>query len=178
MNLDGSIVSGGLRPSSDSPTHLALYRAFQGLRGVCHTHSVHATAFSQAGRELPCLGTTHADHFYGPVPICRALSAEEVAQDYEGLTGVAIVEYFQKHGIDPLATPAVLQHYHAPFTWGKSPLDAVNNSIALEVCAEMALLTFQLRPGVAPLPDHLLDKHYLRKHGPGAYYGQEKPPVA
>lgn len=172
LSLDGAVLEGELRPSSDTPTHLALYRAFAGIRGICHTHSVCATSFAQAGRELPCFGTTHADHFHGTVPLCRALTPEEVAQDYERLTGEAIVSHFQKHGIDPLAVPAVLQHYHAPFSWGRSPIDAVNNSIALEICAQMALQTLQLQPQTAPLPRHILDKHFLRKHGPGAYYGQ------
>jgi L-ribulose-5-phosphate 4-epimerase len=173
LGLDGTVLEGSLRPSSDTPTHLALYRAFEGLGGICHTHSVHATAFAQAGRELPCLGTTHADHFRGPVPLVRFLSPDEAAKDYEGLTGQAIVEHFRRHEIDPLATPAALQHFHAPFTWGKSPLDAVNNSIALEICAQMASLTIALQPDPPPLPAHLLEKHFLRKHGPGAYYGQK-----
>lgn len=172
LDLDGKIVEGTLRPSSDAPTHLVLYREFPGIGGVTHTHSTKATMFSQAGMELPCLGTTHADHFYGTVPLVRELTPEEVAEDYEGNTGRAIVECFRERGIDPMAMPACFQKYHAPFTWGKSALDSVKNSVALEVCAEMALGTWQLRPEVAPLPAHLLDKHYLRKHGRGAYYGQ------
>lgn len=174
LDLNGRVLEGELRPSSDTPTHLALYRAFPGLAGICHTHSTHATAFSQAGCPLPCYGTTHADHFYGEVPICRSLTAEEVARDYEGITGDAIVECFRKQNLDPLQIPAVLQAYHAPFTWGKSPLAAVENAIALEMCAQMALHSRSLNPQLPPLPQHLLDKHFLRKHGPGAYYGQEK----
>lgn len=172
LNLEGQVAEGSLRPSSDSPTHLALYRAFAGLRGVCHTHSPFATSFAQASLEIPCFGTTHADHFYGSVPLCRILTPDEVSENYELLTGAAIVEHFQQHKIDPLAMPAVLQCHHAPFTWGRSPLEAVHNSIALEMCAQMAWQTLQLRPQAERLPQHLLDKHFLRKHGPGAYYGQ------
>lgn len=170
VDMEGRQVEGELNPSSDTKTHLELYRAFPAIGGVTHTHSVHATMFAQAGREIPCLGTTHADHFYGPVPVCRALTPEEVQEDYEAHTGKAIVERFAD--MDPMEMPAVLQLHHAPFTWGKTPLDSVKNSIALETCAEMALGTFQLTPGCPAIPDHLLDKHYLRKHGPGAYYGQ------
>lgn len=171
---DGAVVEGRLRPSSDTPTHLALYRAWagRGILGICHTHSPKATAFAQAGRELPCLGTTHADHFFGPVPVCRALTPEEVTDDYEGRTGATIVNHFRDHGIDAVAMPAVLQSGHAPFTWGASPSQAVDNAIALEMCAAMALDTGALDPQAPPLPRHLLEKHFLRKHGPGAYYGQ------
>jgi len=172
---DGVVVEGTLRPSSDTPTHLALYRAWGGLgiNGICHTHSVKATAFAQAGRELPCLGTTHADHFYGPVPVCRSLDPEEVAADYEGLTGAAIVSHFERQALNPVAMPAVLQAGHAPFTWGATPDKAVENAIALETCAGMALDTLSLHPTCPPLPRHLLEKHHGRKHGAGAYYGQE-----
>jgi len=172
MDLEGTVVEGNLRPSSDAPTHRILYREFPQIAGVTHTHSVKATMFSQAGVELPCLGTTHADHFYGTVPVVRELTAEEVAEDYETHTGLAIVERFRQQGLDPLAMPACFQKYHAPFTWGKSAIDSVKNSVALEVCAEMAMGTWQLSSGVDPLPGYLLEKHYLRKHGPGAYYGQ------
>ncbi len=170
VDLEGKQVEGELNPSSDTKTHLELYRAFPGIGGVTHTHSVYATMFSQAGCEVPCLGTTHADHFHGAVPVCRALTLEEVEEDYEANTGKAIVERFA--GIDPMAMPAVLQLHHAPFTWGKNAMDSVKNSIALETCAQMALGTFQLRPECAAIPDHILNKHYLRKHGPDAYYGQ------
>jgi L-ribulose-5-phosphate 4-epimerase len=172
LDLEGEIVEGSLRPSSDTPTHRILYREFPGIGGVTHTHSVHATIFSQAGIELPCQGTTHADHFYGTVPVVRELTPEEVAADYETNTGLAIVECFRERGIDPLEMPGCFQKFHAPFTWGKSALDSVKNSVALEVCAEMALGTWQLNPQQSGLPVHLLDKHYLRKHGAGAYYGQ------
>lgn len=171
----GARVEGNLNPSSDALTHLALYRAWPGIGGICHTHSPYATAWSQAGRPLPCFGTTHADHFYGTVPVCRILTPEETGRDYEALTGSAIVETFRAGGLDPVAIPAVLQHHHAPFTWGRDALDALTNSIALEMCAQMALDTLRLNPDAAPLPQHLLDKHYLRKHGPGAYYGQKLP---
>lgn len=173
LDLGGRVVEGKLRPSSDTATHRALYLGFPAIGGITHTHSVHATMFSQAGVELPPLGTTHADHFSGTVPVVRELDPGEVAADYEGNTGHAIVECFRERGIDPLAVPACFQKYHAPFTWGKDAADSVKNSVALEVCAEMALGTWSLRPGVDPLPTHLLEKHYQRKHGPGAYYGQE-----
>lgn len=171
----GRQVEGKLRPSSDSPTHLAIYRAFQGLGGICHTHSPSATMFAQAGRALPCFGTTHADHFHGTVPLCRALTPAEVAEDYEGNTGKAIVEAFHEGGIDPMAVPGVLQLHHAPFTWGPTPLAALENSIALEMCAKMALGSLCLNPDLPPIPRHILDKHHYRKHGPGSYYGQGKP---
>ncbi len=174
VELDtGRRVEGKLRPSSDTPTHLVLYRAFQGITGICHTHSPSATMFSQAGRPLPCYGTTHADHFHGTVPLCRALTPQETAEDYEGHTGHAIVQIFRDQQIDPLHVPGVLQLHHAPFTWGTSPVDALNNSIALEMCAQMALGSLQLNPSLAPIPAHILDKHHHRKHGPGAYYGQK-----
>ena len=172
LDLSGKVVEGTLNPSSDSKTHLHLYRSWPDVGGITHTHSCFATIFSQAGRPLPCLGTTHADHFYGTVPVCRALTEAEVADDYEHNTGVAIVEHFAEMNLQPMEMPAVLQHFHAPFTWGKNALDSVKNSIALEMCAQMALGTFQLGGSGAGLPRHLLDKHYLRKHGPGAYYGQ------
>ena len=128
---------------------------------------------SQAGRELPCLGTTHADHFYGTVPVCRELTPEEVEDDYEHNTGVAIVECFAENQLKPMEMPAVLQKFHAPFTWGKNAMDSLKNSIALEMCAKMALGTWQTNPDANGIPEHILNKHYLRKHGPGAYYGQK-----
>jgi L-ribulose-5-phosphate 4-epimerase len=169
---DGAVVEGSLRPSSDTPTHLELYRAFPTIGGICHTHSPHATMFAQAGRELPCFGTTHADHFFGTVPLCRALTAAEVADDYELNTGRAIVAHFRDRRIDPLEMPAVLQAGHAAFTWGRTPLEAVHNSIALEACAHAAIGTLLLNPSITALPSHILEKHHHRKHGPGAYYGQ------
>ena len=173
MDLDGNIVEGRLRPSSDTKTHLHLYREFPEIGGVTHTHSLHATVFSQAGRELPCYGTTHADHFYGTVPLVRALTPEEVNDDYEHYTGVAIVERLRELNLSPLEMPAVLQRHHAPFTFGKNATDSLNNSIALEMCAHMALQSLAMNPAMAPIPSHILDKHHLRKHGPGAYYGQK-----
>ena len=172
VDLDGAVVEGGMRPSSDTPTHRILYREFTEIGGITHTHSVHATMFSQAGVELPCQGTTHADHFYGTVPVVRELTPDEVADDYETNTGHAIVECFHERGIKPMEMPACFQKFHAPFTWGKTAVDSVKNSVALEVCAEMAMGTWQLNAEQSGLPEHLLNKHYQRKHGAGAYYGQ------
>lgn len=174
LDLDGEIVEGTLRPSSDTKTHLHLYREFAEIGGITHTHSLHATMFSQAGRDLPCYGTTHADHFHGSVPIVRALTPEEVDADYEHYTGVAIVERLRELRLSPLEMPAVLQLHHAPFTFGKTAMDSVNNSIALEMCASMALGGLALNPAMQPIPAHILGKHHLRKHGPNAYYGQGK----
>ncbi len=174
LDLDGKVVEGSLRPSSDTKTHLHLYREFTEIGGITHTHSPYATIFAQTSREIPCYGTTHADHFYGTVPVARALTAEEIEDDYEHHTGVAIVQCFRTRDLHPLEMPAVLQALHAPFTWGKSAMDSLNNSIALEMCAQMALGTLQLRPGLGSIPDHILNKHHSRKHGPDAYYGQKK----
>lgn len=173
VDLDGKVIEGDLNPSSDTKTHLELYRKFTGIEAVVHTHSPSATAFSQAGKDLPCFGTTHADHFYGSVPLIRALTPEEVAADYEHFTGVSIVERFQQDGIKPLEMPACLLHHHAPFTWGKSIDKAVDNSVALEMCSKMALDSYALNPDLQPIPDHILEQHYQRKHGKNAYYGQK-----
>lgn len=173
LDLEGNVVEGRLRPSSDTKTHLVLFRAFPEIGGITHTHSLHATMFSQAGREIPCYGTTHADHFHGTVPVVRALTPEEVAQDYEHFTGVAIVERLRELNLSPLEMPAVLQLHHAPFTFGRSAMDSVSNSIALEMCAQMALGAVTLNPAMRAIPDYILEKHHLRKHGPGAYYGQK-----
>ena len=173
LDLEGKVVEGKFNPSSDTKTHLHLYRSFAEIGGVTHTHSLFATILSQACRDLPCYGTTHADHFHGTVPLVRMLSPAEVAEDYEHHTGVAIVERLRELGLGALEMPAVLQAGHAPFTFGKTPMDSVNNSIALEMCARMALECTRATPGLPPLPEHLLEKHYLRKHGPGAYYGQK-----
>ena len=177
VDLDGNVVEGRLRPSSDTPTHLELYRCFEGVKGVVHTHSVEATAWAQAYQEIPCYGTTHADTFRGPVPLTRILTKEEVASAYELNTGRAIVERFR--GLEPLATPGVLVAGHAPFTWGKSAADAVDHAIALEAIAKMARLTEEVSPitPAAELPAYVADKHYQRKHGRNAYYGQEKGSV-
>jgi L-ribulose-5-phosphate 4-epimerase len=173
LDLEGRVVEGRLKPSSDTKTHLHLYRSFEEIGGVTHTHSASATVFAQACRPLPCYGTTHADHFHGTVPLVRMLTEAEVEEDYEHQTGVAIVERLRELGLGALEMPAVLQAGHAPFTFGKSPMDSVNNSIALETCARMAMESLGLNPGLEPLPGHLLEKHYQRKHGPGAYYGQK-----
>ena len=173
LDLDGKVVKGKLRPSSDTKTHLHLYREFSRIGGITHTHSVHATMFCQAGRVLPCLGTTHADHFNGTIPLVRALTPQEVDADYEHFTGVAIVERLRELKLDPLEMPAVLQLHHAPFTFGKSAMDSLNNSIALEMCAQIAIGSFALNPSAGSIPGHILEKHHLRKHGPNAYYGQK-----
>ena len=171
VDLEGTVAEGELRPSSDLPTHLELYRAFPAVRSVVHTHSRYATAMAQAERSLPCYGTTHADTFYGDVPCTRHLTAEEVAEAYERNTGRVIAETFRDR--DPEAVPGVLVCKHGPFTWGASCRKAVENALILEETARMALLTEQLAPGVAPAPQYLQDKHYFRKHGANAYYGQK-----
>lgn len=170
VDLDGNVVEGSLRPSSDLPTHLEIYRNFKGVRGVVHTHSIEATARAQAGRELPCYGTTHADIAHGSIPMTRGLSEVEVSGNYELNTGKVIVERFA--AMDPLATPMVLVCGHGPFTWGTSVSKAVDNAIALEAVAKMARLTEAINPA-AMLPRYVAEKHYQRKHGPHAYYGQK-----
>lgn len=174
VDLEGRIVGGDLRPSSDLHTHLELYRRWPEIGGVAHTHSGAATAFAQARRVLPCLGTTHADHFRGAVPVTRELRPAETAADYELNTGKVIVEAFA--GIDPLDIPAVLVAAHGPFTWGVDPEGAVRGSVALETVARMAIDTLALAD-VQPIPGHLLERHFRRKHGPGATYGQGQPPA-
>ena len=168
----GEIVDGNGRPSSDTPTHLHLYREFPACAGVVHTHSTLATSFAQAQREIPCLGTTHADNFYGAIPVSRQLNPDEIRTDYELNTGRVIVECFRTKKIDPAQIPGILVAGHAPFAWGETPEKAVENAIVLEFSAQMALNTFTLNPTAQPLPQVLIDKHYLRKHGPSAYYGQ------
>ena len=172
VDLDGRVVEGTLRPSSDTATHLELYKAFPGVGGIVHTHSTHATAWAQAQRDLPCYGTTHADTFYGAVPCTRLLSPAEVQNEYEKHTGTVIVETFRERGIDAAAVPGVLCACHGPFTWGRDAAAAVENAVILEEVARMALLTRQIDPAAVPAPQYLQDKHYHRKHGPGAYYGQ------
>lgn len=172
VDLEGHIVEGTLRPSSDTPTHLELYKAFPEIGGVVHTHSTHAVVFAQAGMEIPPLGTTHADYFYGAVPVSRSLTLDEVQEAYEKNTGRVIVETVHETEREPLAVPGVLVRNHGPFTWGKDPAEAVYHSVVLEEIAEMAWKTLQINPAAA-LPPYILEKHYQRKHGPKAYYGQK-----
>lgn len=168
----GAVVSGKRRPSSDTPTHLALYRGFTDVGGVVHTHSPFATAWAQAQRELLCLGTTHADHFHGPVPVTRQLTAAEIEGDYEERTGAVIVEAFAERGLDPLELPAALVASHGPFVWGAEVEGAVENAVALEAVAASAYRSLQLAAGLEGIPAELLEKHFSRKHGAAAYYGQ------
>jgi L-ribulose-5-phosphate 4-epimerase len=169
----GKIVEGTTRPSSDTPTHLHLYQQFPSVGGIAHTHSSHGTCFAQAMRDIPCFGTTHADNFYGAIPVTRPLTAAEIAGEYELNTGKTIVETFRTKKIDPANVPGVLICSHAPFAWGPTPEKAVENAIVLEFTAQMAIHTLALNPGISPIPQTLLDKHFLRKHGAGAYYGQK-----
>jgi L-ribulose-5-phosphate 4-epimerase len=169
-DLDGKIVEGTLRPSSDLATHLALYRSFEGVHGVVHTHSRYATAWAQAGVDIPCLGTTHADYFRGAIPVTAEMLACEIESEYEWNTGQVIVRRFQN--LDPLATPAVLVSGHAPFCWGPSPEDAAHTAVVVEELAHLAFLTLAIRSDVTGISETLRDKHFLRKHGPTAYYGQ------
>jgi L-ribulose-5-phosphate 4-epimerase len=170
VDLASEELLGGLKPSSDTPTHLELYRAFAGIGGVVHTHSTYATSWAQARRPLPCLGTTHADHFNGTVPCTRELTAEECAGEYERQTGFVIVEALE--GRDPLEMPAVLVSSHGVFAWGTSAADAVEQAAALEEAARLAFNTALLDASLEPVSDALLDRHFRRKHGPTAYYGQ------
>ena len=170
---DGTVVEGGLNPSTDAQTHLELYRRFHGIGGIVHTHSTYATAFAQAGCPIPCYGTTHADYFYGDIPCSRALLPHEINGDYELNTAAVIAETFQALALDSAATPAALVCGHGPFTWGKSAADAAANAAYLEETARLAYLTLRIAPpGHRPVSQDLLDKHYNRKHGAGAYYGQ------
>jgi L-ribulose-5-phosphate 4-epimerase len=171
LDLEGNRVEGDLRPSSDAETHLCLYRAFSEIGGVVHTHSRAATSWAQAARELPCLGTTHADYFYGPVPVAGPLTDAEVEDAYERNTGLLIARRFE--GLNPMATPAVLVAGHAPFVWGKTVADAAHNAVVLEELAEMATRTLAINPAPNAVTAAMLDKHYFRKHGAKAYYGQE-----
>lgn len=171
VDLDGKVVEGKLKPSSDTPTHVVLYKAFPQLGGVVHTHSTHAVVWAQAGSDIPCLGTTHADYFYGPIPCTMPLTPEEIKGNYELETGNVIVRRFA--GLDPVATPGVLVRNHGPFAWGKSPADAVENATVLEEIAKMSLFT-KLLDRDAKIQGELMEKHYLRKHGPNATYGQKR----
>lgn len=169
---DERVVEGKLRPSSDTPTHAVLYRRFPSIGGVVHTHSAFASAWAQAHRSIPTLGTTHADHFAGPVPVTRPMAPVEIGAEYERLTGELVVDSLQAVGLDPLEMPAVLVASHGPFTWGRDAAEAVTNAVALEAVAAMAHRTLALSAGVEAIDDALLRRHFDRKHGPGAYYGQ------
>jgi L-ribulose-5-phosphate 4-epimerase len=171
-DLDGKIVDGSLRPSSDLSTHLHLYREFPSIGGVVHTHSEYATAWAQAGKPIPAYGTTHADYFYGPVPVTEELTDEEIGGDYVLNTGLAITRRFK--GLDPAAVPGVLVRGHAPFVWGKTPMDAAHNAVVLEAVARMGYFTATLNAACEGVSQALLDRHYFRKHGAKATYGQEK----
>ena len=173
LDLNGNKVEGKLNPSSDTKTHIELYKAFPELGGIVHTHSTHAVAWAQAGRDIPCFGTTHADYFYGPVPCARALTQEEIDEDYEKNTGKVIIEAFRGRNIQPMHVPGVVCSSHGPFTWGKDAAQAVYHAVVLVEVAKMALLTLQIDPNAAPAPQRIQDKHFLRKHGPNAYYGQQ-----
>jgi L-ribulose-5-phosphate 4-epimerase len=171
VDLEGQVVEGDLSPSTDTPSHVLLYRHFDSVGGITHTHSRYGTMFAQARREIPCFGTTHADHFYGPVPVTRPLTSDEVERAYETNTGRVIVERFRD--LDPAAVPGVLVAGHAPFAWGKDAAGSVTNAVALEAVAEMALGTLTLDKNAPALESYVLEKHYRRKHGPDAYYGQK-----
>lgn len=171
LDLEGNVVEGKLNPSSDTPTHLALYKAFEGIGGVVHTHSPWATSFAQAGKGIPAFGTTHGDYFYGEIPCTRKMTAEEIKSEYEKETGNVIIETFKNK--NPLDIPAVLVNMHGPFSWGKDAHEAVHNSVVLEEVAKMAINTMTLTPGIGGMDQVLLDKHFLRKHGANAYYGQK-----
>ena len=172
VDFDNKIVEGKMNPSSDTKTHVELYKTFSKIGGIVHTHSPHAVGWAQAGRDIPCYGTTHADYFYGPVPCTRNLTKEEVDGDYELNTGKVIAATFNERNLDPLAVPGVICRCHGPFTWGKSPAQAVYHAVVLEEMAKMAMYTITIDPNAATAPQYVLDKHYLRKHGPNAYYGQ------
>ena len=172
MDLLGNKVEGHYKPSSDTPTHLELYKAFPQIGGIVHTHSSYATSWAQAGRSIPCYGTTHADYIYGEVPCLRCLTKEEIDEAYEENTGHLIVNEFKRMNKDIMAVPAVLCKNHGPFAWGKDPFEAVHNAVVLEEVAKMAYRTETINPKVAPAPTELQDKHYFRKHGANAYYGQ------
>ena len=173
MDLDGNRIEGSYKPSSDTATHIELYKAFPKIGGIVHTHSSYATSWAQAGRSIPCYGTTHADYIYGEIPCLRCLTAEEIGEAYEENTGRLIVSEFARLQKDPMAVPAVLCKNHGPFAWGKDAEEAVHNAVVLEEVAKMAYRTEMINPQVKAAPQELQDKHYYRKHGANAYYGQE-----
>lgn len=172
MDLSGNRVEGKLKPSSDTRTHLELYKKYDGIGGIVHTHSPEATSWAQAGRDIPLYGTTHADYFFGPVPCTRNLTDDEIGGDYEKNTGLVIIETFEEREINPLYTPGVLCRNHGPFAWGKDAAEAVHNAVVLEEIAKMAAKTELINRDVRPAPDNIRDKHFYRKHGENAYYGQ------
>ncbi len=172
VDLNGKRVEGDLNPSSDTDTHIELYKAFPEIGGIVHTHSTYAVAWAQAGQDIPCYGTTHADYFYGPVPCTRALTQQETEESYEKNTGKAIVETFISRGINPLFVPGVICQNHGPFTWGKDPNQSVYHAVVLEEISKMSAITRSINVEVSSAPKHIQDKHFMRKHGPKAYYGQ------
>ena len=172
MDLEGNKIEGKYKPSSDTPTHLELYKKYPEIGVVVHTHSPEATSWAQAGRSIPLYGTTHADYFYGEIPCARSLTPEEINGEYEKNTGLVIIETFEKKKLNPMYTPGVLCTNHGPFTWGKDAAEAVHNAVVLEEVAKMAIRTELIRSNVKPAPDCIRDKHFFRKHGENAYYGQ------
>lgn len=172
MDLEGNRVEGKYKPSSDTPTHLELYKRYEEIGGIVHTHSPEATSWAQAGRGIPLYGTTHADYFYGEIPCARSLTPEEIDEAYEKNTGLVIIETFEERGLNPMYTPGVLCTNHGPFTWGKDAAEAVHNAVVLEEVAKMAIKTELINPEVKIAPDCIRDKHFFRKHGENAYYGQ------
>lgn len=172
MDLEGNKIEGNYKPSSDTPTHIELYKKYSEIGGVVHTHSPNATAWAQAGKSIPLYGTTHADYFYGSIPCARSLTKEEIEGDYEKNTGIVIIETFEKAGLNPMYTPGVLCTNHGPFTWGKDAAEAVHNAVVLEEVAKMAMSTELINPNVKQAPNMIRDKHFFRKHGENAYYGQ------
>lgn len=172
MDLNGNKIEGKYKPSSDTPTHLELYKKYPEMGGIVHTHSPEATSWAQACRSIPLYGTTHADYFYGSIPCARSLTPEEIAGEYEKNTGLVIIETFEKLGLNPMYTPAVLCANHGPFAWGKDAAEAVHNAVVLEEVAKMATKTELINPRVSTAPDSIRDKHFFRKHGENAYYGQ------
>lgn len=174
LDLNGNKISGEMNPSSDTKTHIELYKKYPNIGGIVHTHSTNAVAWAQAGEDIPCFGTTHADYFYGTIPCTRDLTKEELDEDYEKNTGKVIIEEFTKRDINPSYVPGVICHSHGPFTWGKDGAQAVYHAVVLEEVAKMAAITRQIRPDAPAAASHIVEKHFMRKHGPNAYYGQGK----